>query len=156
MESDLFFPITIGHPCPIFSTCCAQSLHLSILGDLCPTLWRCVSGSLRPHELQPARFLCSWGFSRQEYWSGLPCPPPGYLPNSGFKPRSPSLQADSLPSEPPGKPNSPHGSQFIRTQILGGKKNPCGSSDPPSRLRLRPLHCFPCSECTTSAAGLSL
>jgi len=42
-------------------------------------------------------------FSRQEYWSGLPCPPPGDLPKPGIKPRSPSLQADSLPSEPPGK-----------------------------------------------------
>ena len=45
-----------------------------------------------------------WGFSRQEYWSGLPCPPPGDLPNSGIEPRPPALQADSLPSEPPGKP----------------------------------------------------
>ena len=44
------------------------------------------------------------GFSRQEYWSGLPCPPPGDLPNPGIVPRSPTLQADSLPSEPPGKP----------------------------------------------------
>ena len=43
------------------------------------------------------------GFSRQEYWSGLPCPPPGDLPNSWIKLRSPSLQADSLLSEPPGK-----------------------------------------------------
>ena len=43
-------------------------------------------------------------FSRQEYWSGLPCLPPGDLPNPGIKPRSPTLQADSLPSEPPGKP----------------------------------------------------
>ena len=43
-------------------------------------------------------------FSRQEYWSGLPCPPPGDLPNPGIKSRSPTLQADSLPSEPPGKP----------------------------------------------------
>ena len=43
-------------------------------------------------------------FSRQEYWSGLPCPPPGDLPNPGIKPRFPALQADSLPSEPPGKP----------------------------------------------------
>ena len=39
------------------------------------------------------------GFSKQEYWSGLPCPPPGDLPNPGIKPRSPELQADSLPSE---------------------------------------------------------
>ena len=42
----------------------------------------------------------SMGFSRQEYWSGLPCPRPGDLPNSGTKPRSPALQADSLLSEP--------------------------------------------------------
>ena len=43
-------------------------------------------------------------FSRQEYWSGLPCPSPGDLPNLGIKPRSPTLQADSSLSEPPGKP----------------------------------------------------
>ena len=42
-------------------------------------------------------------FSRQEYWSSLPCPSPGDLPNPGIEPRSPALQADSLPSEPPGK-----------------------------------------------------
>ena len=46
----------------------------------------------------------SMGFSRQEYWSGLPCPPPGGLPNPGIEPGSPALQADSFPSEPPGKP----------------------------------------------------
>ena len=40
----------------------------------------------------------SVGFSRQEYWSGLPCPPPGDLPNPAIKPRAPVLQADSLPS----------------------------------------------------------
>ena len=44
------------------------------------------------------------GFSRQEYWSGLPFPPPGDLPNPGIEPGSPTLQADSLQSEPPGKP----------------------------------------------------
>ena len=42
--------------------------------------------------------------SRQEYWSGLPCPPPGDLPDPGIEPGSPVLQADSLMSEPPGKP----------------------------------------------------
>ena len=45
----------------------------------------------------------SMEFSRQEYWSGLPCPSPGDLPNPGTKPRSSDLQADSLPSEPPEK-----------------------------------------------------
>jgi len=49
------------------------------------------------------RLSLSMGFSRQEYWSGLPCPPPGDLPNPGIEPRSPALQVDSLQSEPPGK-----------------------------------------------------
>ena len=44
------------------------------------------------------------GFSRQEYQSGLPFPSPGDLPDPGIEPRSPTLQADALPSEPPGKP----------------------------------------------------
>ena len=47
-----------------------------------------------------------WVFSRQEHWSGLPCPPPGDLPNPGIKPRSPALQVDSLLSEPPGEPKN--------------------------------------------------
>ena len=45
----------------------------------------------------------SMEFSRQECWSGLPFPPPGNLPNTGIKSRSPVLQVDSLPFEPPGK-----------------------------------------------------
>ena len=48
------------------------------------------------HQASP-----SMGFSRQEYWSGLPFPSPGDLPNPGIKPRSPALQADALTSEPP-------------------------------------------------------
>ena len=46
----------------------------------------------------------SMEFSRQEYWSGLPFPSPGDLPNPGIEPRSPALWADTLPSEPPGNP----------------------------------------------------
>ena len=46
----------------------------------------------------------SIGFSRQEYWSGLPFPFPGDLPNPGIEPGSPTLEADALTSEPPGKP----------------------------------------------------
>ena len=46
----------------------------------------------------------SMGFSRQEYWSRLPFPSPGDLPNPGIEPSSPTLQADALTSEPPGKP----------------------------------------------------
>ena len=51
------------------------------------------------------------GFSRQEYWSGLPFPSPGDLPDPGIKPRSPALQADALTSEPLGKP-------FLRFLII--------------------------------------
>ena len=52
----------------------------------------------------------SMGLSRQEYWSGLLCRPPGNLPDPGIEPSSPTLQADSLPTEAPGKPalNSVH------------------------------------------------
>ena len=71
---------------------------------MCAQLLSCVS--LQPHRLQPDRLLCYWGFSRQEYQSGLPCPPLRDLPNTGIKPRSPTLQADSLPSEPPGNPKN--------------------------------------------------
>ena len=46
----------------------------------------------------------SVGFPRQEYWSGLPFPSPGDLPNPGIELRSPTLQAVALTSEPPGKP----------------------------------------------------
>ena len=46
--------------------------------------------------------LPSMGFSRQKYWSGLPFPSPGDLPDPGSEPRSPALPADTLTSEPPG------------------------------------------------------
>jgi len=52
------------------------------------------------HQASP-----SMGFSRQEYWSGLPFPPPGDLPDPGIEPRTPTLHADALTSEPPGKPS---------------------------------------------------
>ena len=48
-----------------------------------------MSDSLEPRGLWPTRFFCPWGFSRQKYWSGLPCSPPGDLPNPGIEPRFP-------------------------------------------------------------------
>ena len=56
----------------------------------------------------------SMGFSRQEYWSGLPFPSPGDLPNSGIEPKSPTLEADTLTSEPPGKPCARMVSSYYR------------------------------------------
>ena len=62
-----------------------------------------VSNSLRPHGMYVAcQAPPSMGFSRQEYCSGLPFPSPGDLPHPGIKPRSPTLQANSLLSELPG------------------------------------------------------
>ena len=51
----------------------------------------------------PCQPPLTMGFSRQEYWSGLPFPPPGDLPNPGIKPGFPTLQADSLSPEVQGK-----------------------------------------------------
>ena len=86
----------------------------SILKNRAITLWTKVKES-ESEVAQSCSTLCdpwtvahqappSMGFSRQEYWSGLLCHPPGDLPNPGIEPRSPTLQADSLPAEPPGKP----------------------------------------------------
>ena len=58
----------------------------------------------------------SMGFSRQQYWSGLPFPSPGDLPNPGIEPGSPALQADALPSKPPGK--SRNGLRLLLSIIL--------------------------------------
>ena len=61
-------------------------------------------------------------FSRPEYWSGKSFPSPEDLPNPGIEPRTPALQSDSLPSEPPGKPNGVlesgkhNRASFIRTE----------------------------------------
>ena len=68
----------------------------SEVAQLCPTL--CHPWTVA-HQAPP-----SMGFSRQEFWSGLPFPSPGDLPDPGIEPRSPALQADTSTSEPSGKP----------------------------------------------------
>ena len=82
-------------------------MHMKVLvSQLCPTL--------QPYGLSLQAPL-SMKFSRQEYWSGLPFPPSGDLPDPGIKPGSPALQTDSLPSEPPGKPDLAHIQNLTRT-----------------------------------------
>ena len=79
-------------------TCVAPVLQCSLTSTESESESHSVmSDSATPWTIQ------SMEFSRQEYWSGQPFPSPGDLPNSGVKPRSPALQADSLPAEPPGK-----------------------------------------------------
>ena len=61
-----------------------------------------------PLDCNPPRLFCPWDFPGKYtgYWRGLPFPPPGDLPDPGMEFRSLTLQADSLPSEPPGKPTT--------------------------------------------------
>ena len=85
---------------------CGWSPVISFLHVLCCALslshiWLFVTPWTVAHQAP-----LSMGFSRQEYWSGLPCPPPGDHRNPEIEPRSPALQVDSLPSEPPGKPKN--------------------------------------------------
>ena len=63
-----------------------------LITPLCPTL-------CEPMDCTALQASLCMEFSRQEYWSGLPLPSPGDLPNPGIEPRSPALPADSLPSE---------------------------------------------------------
>ena len=87
-------PVTAEHP-----TQGGASPHpLAILGVSCSV----VSNSLNLWTVARQAPL-SMGVSRQEYWSGLPCPPPEDLPSPGIEPGSPALQENSLLFEPPGK-----------------------------------------------------
>ena len=82
-------------PSPCTVLICAYSKgECQLLSHVClfVTLWTVVRQA-----------LLSLGFSSPQYWSELPCPPPGNLPDPGIEPRSPALQEDSLPSELPGK-----------------------------------------------------
>ena len=74
----------------------------SEVAQSCPTLCDPIDSSPPLTVAQQAPL--SMGFSRQEYWSGLPFPSPGDLSDPGIEPQSPTLQTDALTSEPPGKP----------------------------------------------------
>ena len=81
---------------------------LCLIAQSCPTL-------CDPMDCNPPGSSV-YGFSRQEYWSGLPCLSPGDLPNTGIEPRFPTLQVDYLPSEPPGKATFDF--SFLKTQWI--------------------------------------
>ena len=71
----------------------------------------------------------SMEFSKKEYWSGLPFPSPGDLSNPGFKPGSPALQAEPLPSEPPGKPTHTHTHTHTHSEVVQSCPTLCDPMD---------------------------
>ena len=81
-------------------------------------VWRLATPQTRAGQAPPS----SIGFPRQKYWSGLPFPSPGDLPNPGIEPGSPTLQANTLISEPPGKPADGDCSHEIKRRLLLGRK----------------------------------
>ena len=97
----------VFHGCITFSGCpllCRSRAYLSyvlcwlcLITELCPTL-------CDPMDYSPTGSSVHGDSPGKKYWSGLPCPPPGDLPNPGTEPRSLELQVDSLPAEPPEKP----------------------------------------------------
>ena len=97
--------------CHFPSSICNPGNHDFVLH---PYVYVCVSHSVVSDSLQPHglayQALLSMEFSWWEYWSGLPFPSSGYLPNPGMEHGCPALHADSLPSEPPGKPLHPYSS----------------------------------------------
>ena len=97
-------PWTAARQAPLSVTNSWSLLKLMSIESVMPSnhLILCRPLLLSPSIFPSIRVPLSMGLPRQEYWSGLPCPPPRDLPNPGIKPRSPTLQADSLPSEPSG------------------------------------------------------
>ena len=83
----------------------------------------------------------SIGFPRQEYWSGLPFPSPGDLPDPGIEPGSPALQAGSLPLEPPKKPMFQGRRHFPKTLLTRLR-----TADPASLCLKGPFRCVRCNK----------
>ena len=89
------------------------SLEAHVLSDLTDVQSKDSQTGERVKVAQPT------AFSGPEHWSGQPFPSPGDLPDPGIEPRSPALQAESLPAEPPGKPkNTGVGSLSLLQQIF--------------------------------------
>ena len=124
--SNLFPALVISENRATWQSCCQMGVFIFISGRLSMKWkWKKVKVKL----LSRVRLLAtpwtvayqappSMGFSRQEYWSGLPFPSPGDLPDPGIELRSPAFQADTLTSEPPGKSKIKYISPFFIMVIL--------------------------------------
>ena len=93
-----------------------------------------VSDSVWPHGLFPPRLLWPWGFSRQEYWSGLLTSSPGDLPDPGIEPTSPALAGGFFTTEPPGNPKCLLAVLCLATQLCSTLYNSMDCSPPGSSV----------------------
>ena len=103
-------------------------------------------GISRPEQLEWVATPFSRGFSRPEHWSGLPFPSPGDLPNPGIESGSPASQADSLPSEPPGKSKRRDSWKWLNAEALmtydsTGWASPLSLESAPQPLTSSPQRC---------------
>ena len=106
-----FFFFHLGHHRALCFLCYTVLIEVKLLSHV----WRVVTPWTIAHQAPP-----SMEFSRQEYWSGLPFPSPGNLPNPGIELGSPALQVDSLPTELTGKPkNTVLLHRFLKKQTNG-------------------------------------
>ena len=123
------------------------------LNDSCAVLCLVTFSSLRLCGLYCARLPCPWGVSRQEYLRGLPCPPPGNLPNPGIKSRSPTLQVILYQLSHQGSPRILEWVEFSSVQFsrsvtsdslrlhgLQHARPPCPSPTPRAYLNSCPLN----------------
>ena len=125
------FPIYLA--CAKAAILCLQSMIFILVEVMFPHFRKCLLCNIWIYKIYTVKwkslshvqlFAIPWTlllmeFSRPEYWIGLPFPSPGDLPNPGIEPRSPTLQADSLPAEPQGKSkNTGAGSLSLLQQIF--------------------------------------
>ena len=93
--------------CPLFMLFLSYAVYYAVYlrcSTLCGCAYSVTSSSLQPHGRQHTRHLCPWDSPGQEYWSGLPFPPPGALPDSGMEPTSPAWASRFFTTETPGMP----------------------------------------------------
>ena len=104
----------------------------------------------------------SMGFSRQEHWSGLPCPPPGDLPDPGIEPASPALQADSLLLSHRGSlcgntaPNINCSGQVCWSAVMRQGESGRGNPSPSAGQDTKTGKTLPCPQVSSSLPGMHL
>ena len=100
----ILYPLSLGSPQMMWEVSVKLGNKLGLNKCVCGLVAKSCPTLATPWTVA-CQVLLFMGFPRQEYWSGLPFPSPGTLPNPGIEPGSPALQADSLPTELRGKPH---------------------------------------------------